>query len=149
MLLFRSWELLLEMPCHALPYKLLALFPTFPTHCDLPLTQSPCTKAPARVSFACFRFGFFSHPWLASAPPALPRCAFCLLADGPSISVRRCNVNKHLDEKEAFLEEVTMLKELGKDRHSNILNIVGCCLQEEPLLLFVEQTTLGFVQIEK
>ncbi|EGD77554.1 TK protein kinase [Salpingoeca rosetta] len=65
--------------------------------------------------------------------------------DGPSvgITVRKCSLHKRLREKREFLLEAELLKSLARDRHPNIINLVGCCLQDEPLLILAEQASLG------
>eukprot|EP01147_Barroeca_monosierra_P005661 gene5661-8962_t len=65
--------------------------------------------------------------------------------DTPSVGiiVRCCNQTSEVIMKRKFLEEAKMLKSLASDCHPNIVNLMGCCLQDEPLMLLVQQTSLG------
>lgn len=60
------------------------------------------------------------------------------------IIVRCCNQTSEVIMKRKFLEEAKMLKSLASDCHPNIVNLMGCCLQDEPLMLLVQQTSLGY-----
>ena len=94
--------------------------------------------------------------WLLHLPPPhscfdlaliLRAFAFFLFPGAHSVCVRRCDTELSLDEKQQFLEEAEMLKDLGQAHNPNIANIVGCCLQDEPFIILIEQASLGLVSL--
>lgn len=80
--------------------------------------------------------GAFGRVFIASASK-LPNC------DGPKVvavkQLKKCP--KRMPEFEEFLDEITMMKQVG--RHPNIVTLLGCCTLKEPLTMIMEYIGCG------
>lgn len=55
-----------------------------------------------------------------------------------NVAVKQCGEDATHQMKTAFLEEARVMKPFVRTPHDNIIQMVGCCFQAEPLLLVVE-----------
>ncbi|EAT43078.1 AAEL005448-PA [Aedes aegypti] len=94
------------------------------------------------VPHSCLRIGreigkgAFGHVFIANASK-LPHC------NGPKLvavkQLKKCPKRK--PEFEEFLDEIAMMKQVGK--HPNIVALLGCCTLKEPLTMIMEYIGCG------
>jgi serine/threonine protein kinase len=53
-----------------------------------------------------------------------------------SVSVKATN-----NEKEAFLQEIQVMKNIGYHKH--VVSLIGCCISSDPVLLIEEYCLMG------
>ncbi|XP_055640819.1 platelet-derived growth factor receptor alpha isoform X2 [Toxorhynchites rutilus septentrionalis] len=93
------------------------------------------------VPHSCLRIGreigkgAFGRVFMASATK-LPGC------NGPMIvAVKQLKKSPEADEIDEFLDEIEMLKRVG--RHPNIVTLLGCCTIKKPLTMIMEYIGCG------
>ncbi|XP_055543965.1 vascular endothelial growth factor receptor 1 [Wyeomyia smithii] len=93
------------------------------------------------VPHSCLRIGreigkgAFGRVFMASASK-LPGCNATLI-----VAVKQLKKCPTADEFDEFLDEIAMLKRVG--RHPNIVTLLGCCTIKEPLTMIMEYIGCG------